>query len=29
VFVNPTGAPTITAWAEWKKSHWGADMVAA
>jgi hypothetical protein len=29
VFVNPTGAPTITAWAEWPITHWSADNVAA
>jgi len=29
VFVNPTGAPTITAWLEYPITHWGSDMVAA
>ena len=29
VFVNPTDAPTITAWAEWPTTHWAADTVAA
>ena len=29
VFVNPVDAPTITAWMEWKLTHWGADNVAA
>lgn len=29
VFVNPTGAPTVTAWMEWETTHWGAEGAAA
>jgi hypothetical protein len=29
VFVNPTGAPTITAWMEYPIAHWSSDGVAA
>jgi hypothetical protein len=29
LFVNPVGAPTVTAWMTYKVTHWGSDLVAA
>lgn len=29
VFVNETGSPTITAYMQWRNTHWSADGVAA
>ena len=29
LFVLPVGAPTVTAWAQWRTTHWSADTASA